>query len=165
MVGLGQGRPNTDSGGVRAVQHNMNPDDDQSQQFNPGSRRGGHGNPPGGNPEDPDVLRDLVQQARGVPLDVQKITGQEIRTLRTTSRKESTTGVALTRAFTGLFSGIFAAIGGLFSFGGGRKRTTQCDIYGHVRPKGAWEGTYPRCVNCGVDITSEDMLRGSTAKQ
>ncbi|HEY9869713.1 MAG TPA: hypothetical protein V6D08_11150 [Candidatus Obscuribacterales bacterium] len=118
--------------------------------------------PAGSDQADPDVLRDLIQQSRGVPLNVQRITSQEVQALKVKQRKEDNPVVAITRAFTGFFSGIFSAIGGIFA--GPVKKKTQCDIYGHVRPKD-WDGSYPTCVNCGIEITSEDMLRGATAKQ
>ncbi len=108
------------------------------------------------------MLRELLQQSRGVPLSVQRITSAEVKSLKVTQRKEDNPVVAFTRAVTGCFSGFFHAIGAVFS--GSAKKKTQCDIYGHVRPKSAWEGIYPTCVNCGTEITSEDMLRKATAK-
>lgn len=125
---------------------------------------GGQSRPRNPSNAEPDVLRDLVQQARGVPLDVQRITGTEIKSLRSTHQKVSATNVAVTRAVSGFWGGIFHAIGSLFSFGGSRKKVTQCDNYGHVLPKGSWDGPYPRCTNCGTEITSEDMIRGSQAR-
>lgn len=111
---------------------------------------------------DPDMLRDLVQQSRGVPLSVQRITSAEVQSLKVTQRKEDNPAVAFIRAISGCFAGFFHAIGAVFS--GSSKKKTQCDIYGHVRPKSTWDGIYPTCVNCGIEITSEDMLRKATAK-
>jgi hypothetical protein len=112
---------------------------------------------------DPDVLRDLVQQARGVPLDVQHITGSEIKALRTTSQKASKVNVSFTRAIANFFGGI---IGGIFSiFAAPVQKKSQCQMYGHVRPSGGWSGPYPKCVECGAAITCEEDLRGSSAKR
>ncbi len=112
--------------------------------------------------EDPDVLRDLVQQARGVPLDVQRITGTEIRSLKTTGQRSSSVNVSFTRMISGFFSGLFGGLIGLFSPPSQKKN--QCAMYGHVRPKGGWAGNLPHCEDCGAEIHSEDDLRGSTAR-
>jgi hypothetical protein len=113
--------------------------------------------------QDPDVLRDLVQQARGIPLDVQHITSSELKALRTTSQKASKVNVSFTRAIANFFGGIFGGILGLFAPPVQRK--SQCQMYGHVRPSGSWSGPYPKCAECGTVITSEDELRGSSAKR
>src|SRR5690349_2730008 len=85
---------------------------------------------------DPDVLRDLVQQSRGVPADVQRITGTEIKSLRTTSQTAAAVNVSMTRGFMGFFASLF---GGLFAlFAPPTKKRSQCDMYGHLRPSGGW---------------------------
>ena len=94
---------------------------------------------------------------------MQRITTAELQSLKVTQRKEDNPAVAFKRAVTGCFSGFFHAIGALFT--GSGKKKTQCDMYGHVRPNSTWDGIYPTCVNCGVEITSEDMLRKATARE
>jgi hypothetical protein len=113
--------------------------------------------------QDPDVLRDLVQQARGVPLDVQHITGSEIKALRTTSQKATQVNVSFARAIANFFGGIFGGIMGMFA--APVQKRNQCQMYGHIRPNGGWSGPYPKCVECGAAITSEEDLRGSSAKR
>jgi hypothetical protein len=113
--------------------------------------------------QDPDVLRDLVQQARGVPLDVQHITGSEIKALRTTSQKAAKVNVSFTRGVANFFGGFFHGIFAMFAPPVQKK--SQCQMYGHVRPSAGWSGAYPKCVECGANITKEEDLRGSSAKR
>ena len=135
------------NGGVSTLQYDNGDDQD------PGKKAS----------DNPDVLRDLVNQSRGLPLDVQHITGTEIKALRNTHERASAANVGMARAFASFFSGLF---GGLFAlFSPPVQKKSQCQMYGHVRPAGGWTGVYPKCVECGANITSESDLRGSSARQ
>src|SRR5215471_18025552 len=90
--------------GVRVVQENRN-QDQGGPRYDPGPPRA----------SDPDMLRDLLQQSRGVPLSVQRITSAEVQSLKVTQRKEDNPGVAFKRAVSGCFSSFFHAIGALFT--------------------------------------------------
>ena len=111
---------------------------------------------------DPEVLRDLLRQSRGESLTVRRITSVELQALKVTQRKEDHSTVALTRAVSSFLVHLLHAGGALFS--GSKKKVTQCDIYGHVRPAGRWDGRYPTCVHCRIEITSTSMLRRATAR-
>src|SRR4029434_1840021 len=88
--------------GVWVVQEDRN-QDQGGQRYDPGPPRA----------SDPDLLRDLLQQSRGVPLSVQRITTAELKSLKVTQRKEDNPAVAFKRAVTGCFRGFFHAIGAL----------------------------------------------------
>jgi len=165
-IALRQGTRDVGSrGGVAAVQYNIDPDAERERhrmelEKHIGSSPQPRFQSPVG--EDPDLLRNLVQQSRGVPLNVQRITTQELKALKTTARKEAGIGVSITRSICGVFGGIFTALGSVFS--ARTKKPSQCQLYGHVIQKGGWTGVYPKCIHCGTEITSEDQLKGTSAR-
>lgn len=112
--------------------------------------------------EDPDLLRDIVQQSRRQPLDVQRQTTQEIRALRVSTEKEAEAAVVAQRKVQQFFSSLWAGISALFHRES-TQRSSQCNIYGHVVESG-WTGTLPKCSKCGAVVTSADQLRGSSPK-
>jgi hypothetical protein len=110
------------------------------------------------------MLREIVAQSRKQgPLDVQKLTTQEIRALRVQTEKEASFFVGILRIIQGFFGAIFRILLAPFH-GNDMKRSSQCDIYGHV-VEGTWGGGFPKCAKCGQDVTSPDQLRGSTPKK
>jgi len=38
------------------------------------------------------------------------------------------------------------------------KTANQCDLNGHVFPKGQWEGEFPKCVHCNKEIRSAEEM-------
>lgn len=134
-------------------------DQTQSGSRNPAVRPG---QPQPGPRTEIDPLHELVLQARGVQPDVQRITTQQIQALKITTKKESDASVFWLRQLQGCFSGIINAFAAMFHKE--TKRSSQCDLYGHVVPQG-WHGAYPKCEKCGAVVTSPDQLRGSFEKQ
>lgn len=114
-------------------------------------------------PEDPaklEALHKLMMQAQGEPVQVQKMTTEEADVLRRTDQKQQSVVVAQKRTMDRFFGGIFAAIQSIFHKS--EKAKSQCDNYGHVAPAdGKWQGAYPTCQRCGIQITSPEMLRKS----
>ncbi len=114
-------------------------------------------------PEDPaklEALHRLMMQAQGEPIQVQKMTTQEAEVLRRTDEKQHSAVVRQKRTMDRFLGGFISGIQSLFHKSG--KAKSQCDNYGHVAPAdGKWEGAYPVCLRCGIDITSPDMLRKS----
>ncbi len=113
--------------------------------------------------EDADLLREIVQQSRKQPLDVQRMTTQEIRALKVTSEFETLAGVSIRRQVQRFFSGLLSGLTGLFSRHNNEHKN-QCAIYGHVVLEG-WTGPYPKCDKCGAQVTSADQLRGTAPKK
>ena len=145
------------------MQFDNDPDEERQQRgAPPEGPPGGAGRP---NPyavpsQDPDALRDLVQQARKVPLSVQRITSTEIKALKVTGERQQAVKASLGRMIAGFFSGIIAGIGGLFA-GPVKKKFTTCEQVGHVVPK-TWGGEFPRCEDCGAIVDSPDQLRSAS---
>jgi hypothetical protein len=53
-----------------------------------------------------------------------------------------------------MFSDLFGSIASIFS----GKKVSQCDLNGHVFPKGVWEGEFPRCSHCLKEIRSAEEM-------
>jgi hypothetical protein len=41
----------------------------------------------------------------------------------------------------------------------GSKSNSMCKFYGHVKAGGSWQGAYPKCSDCGIEIISSQQLR------
>lgn len=55
---------------------------------------------------------------------------------------------------------ISGVIAGLFTLRAvSKKNNVMCNNYGHVIDKSAWTATFPRCVDCGIEIRAADQLR------
>jgi hypothetical protein len=92
------------------------------------------------------------------------MTEQEAEALRLSGKKQNSAIVQQQQKVAGFMGWLGSFVGGLFS--GQEKRQTPCDLYGHNVPFGSkWDGPFPRCSSCGIEITTPDMLRGSAPKQ
>lgn len=89
------------------------------------------------------------------PKRTPRMTHQNIQTLKAGQQKEMRADVAFTQKIIGFFS----QLGSIFNFSGPAKKTTPCDINGHVLPR-VWDGEFPRCSHCGKEIRSADEVGG-----
>ena len=111
-------------------------------------------------PEKLEALHRLMTNVQGEPAQVQKMTTEEAEVLRRTDERQHSIAVQQKRTMDRFFGGFIAAIQSMFIKT--EKSKTQCDNYGHVAPSdGKWAGAYPKCLRCGIDITSPEMLRKS----
>jgi len=111
--------------------------------------------------EDPDLLRQIVQQSRGAPLNVQRITSTEIKALKVTSDRQAKVSASFSRRVIRLFQDLLQSVTGVFARE--EQHRSQCDIYGHVIKEG-WRGDFPKCFKCGQQVTDLSQLRGSRPK-
>ncbi|HMW92182.1 MAG TPA: hypothetical protein PKN86_08915 [Candidatus Obscuribacter sp.] len=84
-----------------------------------------------------------------------RMTHQNIKAMKSVQQKEMRADVAITKKILGLFS----EIAGIFAFAVPGKKTSPCDINGHVLPR-VWDGEFPRCSHCNKEIRSADELGG-----
>ena len=56
---------------------------------------------------------------------------------------------------------MYSAIASIFTKK--EKCKSRCELYGHIQPE-TWEGLYPKCLDCGTEITSSDMLRKAVTR-
>jgi len=111
-------------------------------------------------PEKLEALHKLMTNVQGEPVQVQKMTTDEADVLRRTDERQHSIVVQQRRSMERFLGGFFTAIQSIFTKT--EKSKTQCDNYGHVAPSdGKWQGAYPKCQRCGIDITSPEMLRKS----
>jgi hypothetical protein len=108
-----------------------------------------------------DQLQDLIEEAKGVPIQVQRMSQQDAQAIRESQERQESVVIQQRRKIGAFMGWISTTIGGIFQKK--EKRTTQCDNYGHVAPA-QWGEGFPKCVKCGTEITSKDMLRGSSAR-
>lgn len=127
---------------------------------------GGQNNPE----DDPNFeqqdLIDMVHEKRGVtpgaepeqmvPRRPTRITHHEIKAMKVTVRKESSPVVTIFRKIGGLFSGMFHAVGSLFSMRA--TKVNPCEVNGHTFPK-SWKGDFPRCTHCHTVIRSPGEIK------
>src|SRR6185437_182135 len=88
-----------------------------------------------------------------------RVTHQQLSTLKSQEQEQEKPGVVARRQFEQLVSIVSSSFKGMFA--GKTKKVVQCDLYGHMLRQG-WSGPYPVCVDCGCEITSMSMVRGST---
>ena len=97
------------------------------------------------------------QQADSSPL-----THQNLRELKDAQIKTDTHEVRVKLFFERLKMSASTGLTSLFSTGGNRKRKELCETYGHNWPAGqSWEGVFPKCLDCGKEITDSSQLRTS----
>lgn len=113
---------------------------------------------------DPKKFEELLLERAGTSgsQPVQKITDTQIEALKQTSHKKESPAVRLMQLFSTTVNHLGAAFVGLFCK---PKMKTQCDLYGHLAPSAGWAGDFPKCTECGHEITSQDQLRKSSASQ
>ncbi len=86
-----------------------------------------------------------------------RMTHSELKTLKTVQTKEDSPVVKLIKGIQGFWAGIFSALADLLP---SKKNHSSCSLNGHVFPKGAWDGDFPRCTHCGEQITTADQFGG-----
>jgi len=89
---------------------------------------------------------------------VQRLTGSQIKSLRTGSIKSRQTSFCLIRGTLDILARIASNLAGMFA--PPVKPQAKCKL-GHTPPK-TWGQGYPQCVNCGEEIRSREDLRGSS---
>lgn len=94
-----------------------------------------------------------------------RITQQNIRVMKD-SEEKANSGEAKTKVFLArLCLSLTTGIGSMFSTGD-RRKVDPCKEYGHNLPFGTqWKGPYPKCLDCGAQITDLSQLRGSINKE
>ncbi len=85
-----------------------------------------------------------------------RMTHSELKTLKTVQTKEDSPLVQLVKGIQGFWLGIFSTFASLLP----TKKHSSCAVNGHVFPKGAWDGDFPRCTHCGEQITTADQFGG-----
>lgn len=92
------------------------------------------------------------------PVASQRITRSNLLTLRAAQMKEDKVRKFVSSFLTGIssmFAGLFAAPT--------QKKNSMCKYYGHVIPRGNWEGYLPKCSDCGAEINNPSQLRKAQA--
>lgn len=107
-----------------------------------------------------DMLEDLLLDAKGAPIEVQRLSVEDAQAIRENQSKQNSIVVQQRRKVGSFLSWLSNTIGGIFHKVDYKK---QCDNYGHIAPD-TWGEGFPKCVQCGTEITSKDMLRGSSAR-
>lgn len=90
----------------------------------------------------------------------QGISRDNLIALRNCDLQQNSTQKMLAQALGALNS----TIASLFAFGP-KKVQSMCKYYGHVVDKKSWQGGFPRCEDCGCQITNPDQLRKATSKR
>ena len=113
-----------------------------------------------------DILQQIVGQTRREPVVISRMTSGEIQALKTRTVERSSVAVSFKRAVLGFLVKLQSAATGAFSRQHRDIKSRACHFYGHVPPAhGYWQGTFPRCQDCGEEITAPDQIRGSTARR
>lgn len=107
--------------------------------------------------DDPSVLSSYLHSVRNTE-PTQRMTGTEIKALRSTTGKKKGMGAALIGNLLQGWQGLISGIGGMFV--SSKHQSSSC-TGGHNPPK-TWGDGFPRCIDCGVEIRSPDDLRGSS---
>ncbi|MBS1997986.1 MAG: hypothetical protein JSS86_16800 [Cyanobacteria bacterium SZAS LIN-2] len=83
-----------------------------------------------------------------------RITHHEIKAMKVVTAKEPPALIKFFNKFKTMLSDTVSSILGIFA----PKHVSSCELNGHVFPKGAWEGEFPRCSHCGQELRSTDEL-------
>jgi len=83
-----------------------------------------------------------------------RITHHEIKAMKAVQAKKPPAHIAFLNKLKTMFIDLFGSFADIFA----PKKSNSCDINGHVFPKGAWEGDFPRCSHCGQELRSTDEL-------
>jgi hypothetical protein len=109
-------------------------------------------------------FRQIVEESQPEQVEVEKMTAEEVESIRQTHGRANTNLVAQQRKVAGFLGWLTSAVEGLFAKKD--KRTTQCELYGHTLPWGSnWNGPHPKCLDCGAEITSAEQLRKSSVQE
>jgi hypothetical protein len=83
-----------------------------------------------------------------------RITHQDIKSMKAVESKKPPFYIAIANKLTTAVTDLFGSVASIAS----PKKTSPCDLNGHVFPKGAWEGEFPRCAHCNKEIRSTDEM-------
>jgi hypothetical protein len=82
------------------------------------------------------------------------ITLHEIKAMKAVTTKAPPAHITAINKLRTMFTDLFGSFASIFS----KKNVSQCDINGHVFPKGIWEGEFPRCSHCNKEIRSAEEM-------
>jgi hypothetical protein len=83
-----------------------------------------------------------------------RITHQEIKAMKAVTTKAPPAHISALNKLKTMVSDLISSFVSIFS----GKKVSQCDINGHVFPKGIWEGEFPRCSHCNKEIRSAEEM-------
>ena len=83
-----------------------------------------------------------------------RITHHEIKAMKAVTTKAPPAHISILNKLKTMVTDVFSSFAGIFS----GKKVSQCDINGHVFPKGVWEGEFPRCSHCNKEIRSAEEM-------
>lgn len=85
-----------------------------------------------------------------------RMTHSELKTLKAVQTKEDSLPVQVIKAVEAFWANLFTSLAMLVP----GKKASPCHVNGHVYPKGAWDGDFPRCTHCGEQITDAGEFGG-----
>lgn len=85
-----------------------------------------------------------------------RITREEMVTLKSVGVRRGSSGRRAIEVVNSYIQGLVSFITTPVSK---NRPNGMCHNYGHVIKSGKWEGYFPKCGDCGVEIKSPDMLR------
>jgi len=116
------------------------------------------------NDDNTERLKQIVADNQPVKPEIEKMSETEAEALRQSGKKQQSAIVKQQQKVAGFMGWLSSIVVGLFSGKGNHQ--SQCEIYGHNIPYGQkWDGPFPRCKNCNIEITTPDMLRTATPKR
>lgn len=115
--------------------------------------------------EKEELGRLTLRNLKSVPQEPQehgRMTHQNLQSLKTANKKTDTNEVKVKLFFERLRLAVTTGLTSLFAPRTERKGEDLCAAYGHNWPFGqTWEGTYPKCIDCGKSITDASQLRSA----
>lgn len=110
-------------------------------------------------------LKSFSQQQADLAQNAGRMTLQNIEQMKSAQKKVETREAKIKLLLDRLKMAVTTSLSGLFSRSAARQAESVCTIYGHNLPWGTnWKGTYPKCLDCGSEITDASQLRGATPK-
>jgi hypothetical protein len=111
-------------------------------------------------------LKSFSQQQADMAQNAGRMTLQNIEQMKIAQKKTETKEAKIKLLLDRLKMAVTTSLSGLFR-GGKSERSAEniCKVYGHNLPWGTnWKGAFPKCLDCGSEITEASQLRGAVPK-
>lgn len=110
-------------------------------------------------------LKSFSQQQAEMTQNAGRMTLQNIEQMKTIQKKADTHEAKIKLLLDRLKMAVTTSLSSLFSRPSSRTAENVCTVYGHNLPCGTpWKGAYPKCLDCGSEITDASQLRGAMPK-
>ena len=110
-------------------------------------------------------LKSFSQQQAEMSQNAGRMTLQNIEQMKIVQKQTETKEAKIKLLLDRLKMAVTTSLSSLFTRPFKREAENICKVYGHNLPWGTtWKGAFPKCLDCGSDITDASQLRSAVPK-